>query len=129
MVYLEFDTSNQTAYFTLDEGRLLFDTAFTHYLCVMVYMDGSVDLEGNRLAQVLDVVNENARITEVTMTTEGLINAGDYYYVMYGQNSSTNLDENNASVVGIVERGRIRINSEVTPFAEVAGQNEIITID
>lgn len=129
MVYLNFDQANQTAYFTLDEGRQYFSTTFTHYLCVLCFGDGTVQQAEIALAQVLDVVNENQRATEVTMTTEGLTNAGEYQYYIYGQNSSTNINPNHSSVVGPVEKGTLIIRNPESNFAPIAGQNEFITLD
>lgn len=132
MINLQFDTINQTAYLTLAEGRLYFADTFTHYLMVLTYVDGTVGDNGVQLAQVLDVVNENQRSTEVVLTTEGLTNTGQYRYEVYGQNSSTNLDPLDASVVGLVERGSARISDGTTTFAPIEGttqgQQEIITL-
>jgi hypothetical protein len=129
MVYLNFNEADQTAYFTLDEGRQYFSEAFTHYLCVLCKADGTTDLEQIDLAQVLEVVNENQRTTEVLITTIGLENSGEYAYYIYGQNSSTNIDTDNNSVVGIVEQGSLIVRSEVTPFVPINGQNNFIIID
>lgn len=133
MINLQFDTANQTAWMTLAEGRLYYSTAFTHYLMVLTYMDGTIGDNGTQLAQVLDVVNENQRSTEVVLTTEGLSPAGQYRYEVYGQNSSSNLDPTNVVVVGLVERGTARISDGTTVFNPIEGnnlgQNEIITLD
>lgn len=133
MINLQFDTANQTTWMTLAEGRLYYSTAFTHYLMVLTYMDGTIGDNGTQLAQVLDVVNENQRSTEVVLTTEGLSPAGQYRYEVYGQNSSSNLDPTNAVVVGLVERGTARISDGTTVFNPIEGnnlgQNEIITLD
>jgi hypothetical protein len=69
----------------------------------------------NKLAQVLVVNYENTRNTEVTLTTVGLDypetgGAYLYRYTVYGQNSASNLDPENAAVVGVVERGNIMIS-------------------
>lgn len=133
MINLQFDTANQTTWMTLAEGRLYYSTAFTHYLMVLTYMDGTIGDNGTQLAQVLDVVNENQRSTEVVLTTEGLSPAGQYRYEVYGQNSSSNLDPTDAVVVGLVERGTARISDGTTVFNTIEGnnlgQNEIITLD
>ena len=113
MIYLEYNEADQTAYFTLDEGRSFYATAFTHYL----------------LVQVLDVVNENARATEVTLTTIGLTNTGTYQYYAYGQNSSSNINPNDASVVGLVERGTLIIRNTNDQFEVIQGQQTIKIID
>jgi cytochrome c-type biogenesis protein CcmE len=100
MVYLNTNTANQYAWLSLDEGRAYFNVAFTHYLLVMTY-----EMTGEQLAQVVEVVNENERVTKIRLTTVGLVDAGKYKYDVYGQNSSSNIDPLNASVVGLVERG------------------------
>ena len=100
MVYLNTNTANQYAWLSLDEGRQYFNVAFTYYLLIMTY-----EMTGEELAQVVEVVNENERVTKIRLTTVGLVDAGKYKYDVYGQNSAVNLDPTNASVVGLVERG------------------------
>lgn len=129
MVYLNHNTAAQTAYFTLDEGRLFYSTAFTHYLLVLVLDGVGVEQEGTKLSQVVTIVNENPRATEITLTTIGLTNSGTYQYYFYGQNSSSNIDPLNASVVGIVERGTLIIESVSEQFEIIEGQQSIKIID
>ena len=128
MVYLDFNTANQTRYFTLDEGRLYYAAPFTHYLLVLIKDGVSVGMEGERLAQVLNVISENTRSTEVTLTTIGLQVAGYYRYFVYGQNSAVNLDENNAAVVGLVEQGLVNIGDNTNYFTPTGSQIDIVII-
>jgi hypothetical protein len=100
MVYLNTNTANQYAWLSLDEGRQYFNVAFTYYLLIMTY-----EMTGEQLAQVVEVITENERVTKIRLTTVGLTDAGKYKYDVYGQNSAVNLDPQNASVVGLVERG------------------------
>jgi len=100
MVYLNTNTANQYAWLSLDEGRAYFNVAFTHYLLVLTY-----EMTGEKLAQVVTVINENERVTKIRLTTVGLLDAGRYHYEVYGQNSSSNINPTNASVVGLVEKG------------------------
>jgi hypothetical protein len=100
MVYLNTNTANQYAWLSLDEGRAYFNVAFTHYLLVMTY-----EMTGEKLAQVVTVINENERVTKIRLTTVGLVDAGRYHYEVYGQNSSSNINPTNASVVGLIEKG------------------------
>ena len=100
MVYLNTNTANQYAYLSLDEGRAFFNVAFTYYLFVLTY-----EMTGEQLAQVVEVIDENERVTKIRLTTVGLVDAGKYKYDVYGQNSDDNLDPTDASVVGLVERG------------------------
>lgn len=106
--------ANQILNLTLAEGRSYYATAFTHYLMV-IEMENTGTETSNKLAQVLTVNYENTRNTEVTLTTVGLDypeTGGTYLYryTVYGQNSASNIDPENAAVVGIVERGNIIIS-------------------
>jgi len=100
MVYLNTNTANQYAWLSLDEGRQYFNVAFTYYLLILTY-----EMTGEQLAQVVEVITENERVTKIRLTTVGLVDAGKYKYDVYGQNSAVNLDPTDASVVGLVERG------------------------
>jgi len=114
MVYLNTNTANQYAWLSLDEGREYFNVAFTHYLLVMTY-----EMTGEKLAQVVVVINENERVTKIRLTTVGLLDAGRYHYEVYGQNSDTNTDTTDASVVGKVEEG-LMILSNGTNYFDVS---------
>jgi hypothetical protein len=114
MVYLNTNTANQYAYLSLDEGRAYFNVAFTHYLLVMTY-----EMTGEQLAQVVEVINENERVTKIRLTTVGLTDAGRYHYEVYGQNSSSNIDPTDASVVGLVEKS-LMILQDGTIFFDVS---------
>ncbi len=71
---------------------------------------------GNSIAQVPPIVVENQRYTELTVTTVGLTLPGRYRYDVYGQNSNSNTNPNNASVVGICERGYLYLNDSGVYF-------------
>jgi hypothetical protein len=114
MVYLNTNTANQYAWLSLDEGRAYFNVAFTHYLLVMTY-----EMTGEQLAQVVEVINENERVTKIRLTTVGLVDAGRYHYEVYGQNSSSNIDPTNASVVGLIEKS-LMILQDGTIFFDVS---------
>jgi magnesium-transporting ATPase (P-type) len=103
MVYLVTDTASQTLRLSLNESRQYFATAFTHYLLILTHEENSTT--GTDLAQVATIVNENQRITTLTVTTIGLTLPGRYRYEVYGQNSAVNLEPNNASVVGLCRIG------------------------
>jgi hypothetical protein len=60
---------------------------------------------GTDLAQVPQIVAENQRITTLNVTTVGLTLVGRYRYEVYGQNSPSNLNPSDDSVVGLVEIG------------------------
>jgi hypothetical protein len=114
MVYLNTNTANQYAYLSLDEGRAYFNVAFTHYLLVMTY-----EMTGEELAQVVEVINENERVTKIRLTTVGLVDAGRYHYEVYGQNSSSNIDPTNAAVLGLIEKS-LMILQDGTIFFDVS---------
>jgi hypothetical protein len=114
MVYLNTNTANQYAWLSLDEGRAYFNVAFTHYLLVMTY-----EMTGEQLAQVVEVINENERVTKIRLTTVGLVDAGRYHYEVYGQNSDSNIDPTDASVVGLVEKS-LMILQDGTIFFDVS---------
>jgi hypothetical protein len=114
MVYLNTNTANQYAWLSLDEGRAYFNVAFTHYLLVMTY-----EMTGEELAQVVEVINENERVTKIRLTTVGLVDAGRYHYEVYGQNSSSNIDPTNASVLGLIEKS-LMILQDGTIFFDVS---------
>lgn len=61
-------------------------------------------------------MNENVRITQLSVTTVGLTLAGRYRYEVYGQNSAVNINPTNAAVVGIVERGYVVLTDNTTWF-------------
>jgi len=78
---------------------------------------------GGDFALVLDVVLENDRYTQVTISTDAddgenssieLLESGTYEYYIYGQNSATNLDPTNVLVMGIAHRGRIIVPDTAT---------------
>lgn len=89
---------------------------FTDYLFVLTSDDNG---EGAAtLAQVAQVNYENDRITSLTVTTETITTAGRYRYEVYGQNSASNIDPTNASVVGIVERGYCLMTGSTTFYEQ-----------
>jgi hypothetical protein len=77
------------------------------------------EMTGEKLAQVVVVINENERVTKIRLTTVGLLDAGRYHYEVYGQNSDTNTDPTDASVVGKVEEG-LMILSNGTNYFDVS---------
>jgi hypothetical protein len=111
MIYLLTDTANQTTYLTLNEGRSYYATTFTDYLLVLTY-----EMTGETLGQVVAVIDENERITTIELTTETLVNAGRYRYEVYGQNSNSNTNPTDASVVGLVEKGIIELTKSVNYY-------------
>jgi hypothetical protein len=117
MIYLNTDTANQTVRMSLDEGRQYYATAFTDYLIVLTHEENST--VGNELAQVATIVAENRRYTQLTITTASLTLPGRYRYEVYGQNSNSNTDPTNGSVVGLIERG-LAVLTDNTNYYDVA---------
>lgn len=113
------DTPDQTVILTLDEGRQLYPETFTHYLFILTREENTSG--GLDLAQVAEIVSENQRSTSLLITTEPLTSPGRYRYDVYGQNSDSNIDPLNASVVGLVERGMGDLRTGDAPFEENAG--------
>lgn len=114
MIYLQVNNNNQIIYLSLDEARQYYATPYTHYLIVLTHEENSTT--GEELAQVATIVNENVRITQLSVTTVGLTLAGRYRYEVYGQNSAVNINPTNAAVVGIVERGYVVLTDNTTWF-------------
>ena len=114
MIYLQTDTPTQQVFLSLDEARQYYATPYTNYLLVLTHEENSTT--GNQLAQVATIINENTRITELEITTVGLILAGRYRYEVYGQNSAVNTDPASGVVIGLVERGYAVLNHNTTWF-------------
>jgi len=113
MIYISANTANQTCLMTLKEGREFYQVAFTDYLLILEHSEGT-----NTLNQVAEVLTETDRYTRLNITTVPLTITGQYNYYVYGQNSATNLDPNDASVVGLVERGILIITDNQGYFDE-----------
>lgn len=109
MVTLQPITPSQQFYCTWFEARKYLPT-FTHYLMTITGVDYATQ------AIVPIIVADNNRYTVVEIDTDAvsltgvlLERAGQYEYKVYGQNSATNLDPTDASVVGEVETGVLLI--------------------
>jgi hypothetical protein len=126
MIRLQTDTPNQNAYLTLDEARQYFSTAFTNYLFILRHEENSD--AGVYLAQVLNVIAENQRITQVSIDTTGLTLIGRYRYDVYGQNSASNLNPEDVTVVGLCEQGLCELRDDRTFFTvpDININNDIV---
>jgi len=120
------NTLNQTLRLTLDEGRQYFSTAYTHYLLVLTHEENSTT--GTDLAQVPQIVAENQRITTLNVTTVCLTLVGRYRYEVYGQNSPSNLNPSDDSVVGLVEIGWLDLvdTTEYYEIPNITIQDDVI---
>jgi hypothetical protein len=124
VIYLNSNTANQTVRLSLNEGRDYFSTAFTEYLMVI-----EIEVTGQRFYLIPVIAAENNRITRLTigLNVDNAVNGsiqitevGRFNYEIYGQNSTTNLDPDDADVVGLVERGQGVLTGSTDYFDEVA---------
>jgi hypothetical protein len=114
MNYLQTNTASQTLLLSLEEGVLLLPI-FTDYLLIL---QNEITLQLFAVIPIL--VDSNERITTLSVSTDAddaengsilITQSGRYNYIIYGQNSSTNLDPADAVVVGELKRGYIEFNS------------------
>jgi hypothetical protein len=114
MNYLQTNTASQTLLLSLEEGVLLLPT-FTDYLLIL---QNEITLQLFAVIPIL--VDSNERITTLSVSTDAddaengsilITQSGRYNYIIYGQNSSTNLDPEDAVVVGELKRGFIEFTA------------------
>jgi len=120
MNYLQTNTASQTLLLSLKEGVLLFDTTYTDYLLVI---QNEITLE--TFYVIPAQISENDRVTTLAISTNDddptngsilVVNGGRYNFIIYGQNSDTNLDPQNAVVVGEIKRGFIQMETLVNYY-------------
>jgi hypothetical protein len=120
MNYLQTNTASQTLLLSLKEGVLLFDTTYTDYLLVI---QNEITLE--TFYVIPAQISENDRITTLAISTNDddptngsilVVNGGRYNFIIYGQNSDTNLDPQNAVVVGEIKRGFIQMETLINYY-------------
>ncbi len=114
MNYLQTNTASQTLLLSLEEGVLLLPP-FTDYLLIL---QNEITLQ--LFAVIPIVIDSNERITTLSVSTDTddaengsilITQSGRYNYIIYGQNSSTNLDPEDAVVVGELKRGFIEFTA------------------
>jgi hypothetical protein len=119
MIYLLKNTAAQLLYLTLKEGELLLSNSYTDYL---LELTNEQTLE--KLYAIPTQIAQNDRYTTIQIGTNAnnptaaslLINyPARFSYIVYGQNSSTNLDPTNAVVEGVIERGYLIVEDITTP--------------
>ena len=119
MIYLVKNTAAQLLYLSLKEGELLLANTYTHYL---LELTNEQTLE--KLYAIPLQIAQNDRYTTIQIGTNAntplaaslLINyPARFSYVVYGQNSSTNLDPTNAVVEGVIEKGYLIVEDITTP--------------
>jgi len=119
MIYLLKNTAAQLLYLTLKQGELLLSNTYTHYL---------LELTNEQTLQKLYAIPlqiaQNDRYTTIQIGTNAntplsaslLINyPARFSYIVYGQNSSTNLNPTNAVVEGVIEKGYLIVEDITTP--------------
>jgi hypothetical protein len=120
MNYLQTNTASQTLLLSLKEGVLLFDTTYTDYLLMI---QNEITLETYYV--IPTQISENDRVTTLAISTNDddptngsiyVVNGGRYNFIIYGQNSDTNLDPQNAVVVGEIKRGFIQMETLVNYY-------------
>ena len=120
MNYLQTNTANQTLLFSLKEGSLLFDTTYTDYLLVI---QNEVTLQTFYVIPIQ--ISENDRVTTLAISTNDddptngsiyVVNGGRYNFIIYGQNSTTNLDPTDSDVVGEIKRGFIQMETLINYY-------------
>jgi len=119
MIYLIKNTAAQLLYLTLKEGELLLANTYTHYL---LELTNEQTLE--KLYAIPTQIAQNDRYTTIQIGTNAntplaaslLINyPARFSYIVYGQNSSSNLDPTNAVVEGVIEKGYLIVEDITTP--------------
>jgi hypothetical protein len=119
MIYLLKNTAAQLLYLSLKEGELLLANPYTHYL---LELTNEQTLE--KLYAIPTQIAQNDRYTTIQIGTNAntptaaslLINyPARFSYVVYGQNSSTNLDPTDAVVEGVIQMGYLIVEDLTTP--------------
>jgi hypothetical protein len=114
MNYLQTNTASQTLLLSLEEGVLLLPS-FTDYLLII---QNEITLE--IFAVIPTLISTNERITNLSISTNAddavngsilITEGGRYNYIIYGQNSNSNLDPSDADVVGELKRGFIQFTT------------------
>jgi hypothetical protein len=112
--YLQTNTASQSLLLSLEEGVLLLPT-FTDYLLIL---QNEITLK--LFAVIPSVIDTNERITTLSISTNSddavngsilIVDGGRYNYVIYGQNSNSNLDPTDSDVVGEIKRGYIEFTT------------------
>ena len=120
MIYLIPNQANQSVYVTLREASYEFTTEADSYLLHLHKVDGGADYY---LIPV--VLNNNERYTQLRIgtNTNNAVNgslliteSGEYSYTIYGQTGTSNLDPENAAVIGVYEIGTCWIADDYTGY-------------
>ena len=119
MIYLLKNTAAQLLYLSLKEGELLLANTYTDYL---LELTNEQTLE--KLYAIPTQIAQNDRYTTIEIGTNAnvplsaslLINyPARFSYIIYGQNSNTNLDPADAVVEGVIQIGYLIVEDITTP--------------
>lgn len=119
MIYLLKNTAAQLLYLSLKEGELLLANTYTDYL---LELTNEQTLE--KLYAIPTQIAQNDRYTTIEIGTNAnvplsaslLINyPARFSYIVYGQNSNTNLDPADAVVEGVIQKGYLIVEDITTP--------------
>ena len=129
MIHLQANTASQEIHLTLYEAKKDFDT-FSEYLIRFVNMASRTEY-----VIIADVAVDVERYTKINIGTnvDNAVNGsilieetGMFEYYAYGQNSTTNLDHEDASVVGMIERGVLMIDGVFTNTEYSNDDNDVM---
>jgi hypothetical protein len=119
MIYLLKNTAAQLLYLSLKEGELLLANTYTDYL---LELTNEQTLE--KLYAIPTQIAQNDRYTTIEIGTNAnvplsaslLINyPARFSYIIYGQNSNSNLDPADAVVEGVIQMGYLIVEDITTP--------------
>ena len=130
MIRLQPDTASQKIYVSPFQARKYLAT-FTNYL-----IEFKSQATSETFVLILDVVEDNARYTSATIGTHNnspitgdikITESGFYTYRILGQNSGSNLDPKDASVVGECEVGMLQIiEADAWKIPEITIPNNVV---
>jgi len=117
MISLLPNTASQDIYLTLREKAKDLPL-YTNYLVIFTNM-----MSREEYPFVANVLSDNDRYTKIRISTDSnaptsgdilVTETGQFWYKVFGQNSSSNLNPNDVSVVGEIERGTLHIQTQET---------------
>jgi hypothetical protein len=123
MIYLQANTPVQSLFLTLKEGALIFGEC-SNYLIKIANQSTLKELFVIPL-----IVEETDRISHLLIGTNfddplnaslEVLTTGRWHYTVYGQNSATNLDPEDASVLGVYEIGYLYIVKQESFYTDPA---------
>lgn len=119
MVTLLPDTASQFIYLSLGD-RVKDFAAFTNYL-----VEFENQLSNQKYYLIGDPTVDNSRYTKLAISTSlddatagdiKIVETGLFNYAIYGQNSTTNLDPTNATVIGTIAKGVLKVLTQKTYY-------------